>query len=157
MPKQPLPTYYLNGEAITWVTSFKYLGIMYDRKSNFESHVSYLKNKIRPKMNLLKSMAGARWGTKTKTLKRHYLSNIRSILEYGSQAMLTASEKARNGIETLQNNALRVILHASTATPTEVLQAEAGILPINSRRDIQAIKMLAKIVASPKPHLSREL
>ena len=70
MPKQPLPTYFLNGQAIDWVTEFKYLGIMYDRKLNFESHVSYLRNKLRPRLNLLKSMAGAKWGTKTKTLKK---------------------------------------------------------------------------------------
>ena len=149
---QPLPTYYLNGEPITWVNEFKYLGVMYDKKLNFVSHVAYLRNKLRPKINLLKSMAGAQWGTSTKTLKRYYLSNIRSVLEYGSQAMLTASEKARNDIEVIQNICLRIILHAPPGTPTEVLQAEAGILPINSRRDIQAIKLLAKIAANPLSH-----
>ena len=150
--RDALPTYYLNGEPVEWVKKYKYLGVMYDKRLNFKEHVSYLKKKLRPKINLLKSLAGASWGTSTKTLRRYYLSNIRSILEYGGCAMLTACESTCADIEAIQNNCLRIILHAPPGTPTEVLQAEANVLPIFSRRSIQAIKLLAKIAASPKPH-----
>ena len=90
-------------------------------------------------------MAGPNWGTNTDTLIKYYTSHIRSILEYGNVAMLTACQTADKKIETIQNNCLRIVLGISQDTPQEILCAETGCLPLHIRRKAQAAKFFLLI------------
>ena len=152
-----LPTFYLDGKAIEWVDQFKYLGVILDHRLSFVKHAKYIENKVRPRINLLKSMAGPNWGTNTDTLRKYYTSHIRSILEYGNVAMLTACQTADKKIETIQNNCLRIVLGVSQDTPQEILCVETGCFPLYIRREAQAAKYFLKLCAKEWDHPIKEI
>ena len=80
----PDPELFLDKTKIEVVPEFKFLGIIFDNKLSFLSHVTVLKNKCKKALNLLKVVAHSDWGADRKVLIRLYRSLIRSKLDYGS-------------------------------------------------------------------------
>jgi hypothetical protein len=64
------------------VNETKFLGLIFDSKLSFKSHIAYLKNKCLKAMNLLGVVANTDWGADSTTLLRLYRSIIRSKLDY---------------------------------------------------------------------------
>jgi len=118
---------------IEWVESHKFLGIIIDRKLNFNNHVEYILSRCNKRINLMKSLASVKHGVKAKILKTYYVQAVRSIIDYAAPALLLASKTTLKKIEIMQNKALRLITGAPNWTKTLNLQKETEILSIENR------------------------
>ena len=61
----PDPDLKLYGSSIPVVEETKFLGLMFDRRLNFKSHLKYLKDKCLKAINLLRVVAHTDWGAHT--------------------------------------------------------------------------------------------
>ena len=62
----------------------KFLGLLFDKKLNFKSHVQYVKKKCQKALNILRVVGHTDWGADKSTLLKLYRSLVRSKLDYGT-------------------------------------------------------------------------
>ena len=77
------PTLHLNGQAIPVKDEAKFLGLVFDKKLDFKSHISYLKKKCQKALNILKVVSHTDRGADKSTLLKLYRTLVRSKLDYG--------------------------------------------------------------------------
>jgi len=58
----PHPQLFLNGSPIPVVEEVKFLGVIFDKKFSFLSHLRYLKNRCTKALNLLRVVVHTSWG-----------------------------------------------------------------------------------------------
>ena len=100
--------YFLKGFKLLRVHQVKDLGVVFDDKLNFSSHVSYIVSKANSMLGFLK-----RNSTDFKdpyTLKAIYCSLVRPLLEYCSVIWCPGTKKLIIRIENIQKNFLRFAL-----------------------------------------------
>ena len=61
------PNLYLRNELLKFESDVKFLGVLFDEKLTFETHILELTKKCKNRLNLLKSMCGNSWGANTET------------------------------------------------------------------------------------------
>ena len=144
-----LHTLKLNGTIIPVVEETKFLGLIFDRKLNFVSHIKYLKDKCLKAMNLLRVVSHTDWGADTETLLRLYRSHVRSKLDYGCVVYGSARASYLESLDRVQNQALRICLGAFRTSPISSVHVEANEMPINLRRDKLALQYILKLKSNP--------
>ena len=133
-PSAPLT---LSGADIPIVNSFKYLGMTLDSKLLFGDHISDIRNRCLKRLNILRCISGQKWGADRKTLLQLYTSLIRPILEYNGFLFNNISQTRAAALETVQNEALRIITGAFRTSPVVSLLAEVNIPSLAHRRMLQ--------------------
>jgi hypothetical protein len=58
----------------------------------WKQHITSAEAKARRKMNIMRKLAGTKWGANEKILKSVYQGNVRPHLEYGSSSWMTAAQ-----------------------------------------------------------------
>ena len=76
------PALYIYGSQIPVVDESKFLGVIFDQKLSFISHIKYVKAKCLKALNLLKVLSHTSWGADRTALLHLYRSLIRSKLDY---------------------------------------------------------------------------
>jgi ribonuclease HI len=109
----------------------KFLGLIFDQRLNWNSHINYIIEKSKPKINLLRSIAGQSWGAGKMALLKIYKSLIKSRMEYGSELFYTASKTNLKKLESIQYQSLKVCASARHGTSLIALQNECGDPPIH--------------------------
>ena len=95
--------------SISPSTETKLLGVTVDNKLSFNSHVDSLISKTNSRIFLMRQLKTA--GLNADGLKTYFITNIRSILLYGSPAWYTLlSQTCKDSLELIQRSATRVIL-----------------------------------------------
>ena len=87
------PTITLNGKNIEFVNSFKYLGVIFDKKLNWNEHVKAQAKKAKAALMIGRRMVGNSWGLNPKTTHWLYTAIVRPILTYGCVIWTTSLEK----------------------------------------------------------------
>ena len=96
----------INGESVKIENKAKFLGIIFDSQLNWNSHVSYIVDKCKKRLNLLYGRYPEINGEPTKkTLLMIYRSLIRSILDYGAVALDSMSESNKKKLDVIQMKA----------------------------------------------------
>jgi len=95
------PQLLLNGSPIPVVEEVKFLGIIFDKKLSFLSHLRYLKNKCTKALNLLCVVAHTSWGADQQTLSHLYRSLVRSKLDYGLLDLLPMLCARQHGADSM--------------------------------------------------------
>lgn len=127
--------------------SARYLGLIFDRKLNWNQHIQYVKQKVISKLNILTYLSGAAWGINQNLTRLLYLNMIRPIIDFG----LTIYGKNNliiDQINKLQNVCIRKVLSVLNSTPTNNLNAESVIPPINIRQNYLTDKLLIKAMSA---------
>ena len=145
----PEPELKLNGTPIPVVEETKFLGLIFDRKLNFVSHIKYLKDKCLKAMNLLRVVSHTDWGADTETLLRLYRSHVRSKLDYGCVVYGSARASYLESLDRVQNQALRICLGAFRTSPISSLHVEANEMPLSLRREKLALQYILKLKSNP--------
>ena len=140
----------LNNNVIPVVNSFKYLGIVLDRRLTFSAHIDHIKQKCSRRLNLLRSISGTTWGADRKTLLYLYTSLIRPVIEYNAFLFDNISTTQSNRLEVIQNAALRVATGALKTTNTYTMNIETNIPQLASRRKQQLVKYYIRADARPE-------
>ena len=129
-----------NGSALKRVDSVKFLGMVFDRRLSWKNHVDYLVTKCKKRINLLKVLAGSKWGADKETMLIVYKGLILSCMDYGCEVYDSATKTLKNKLEVVQNQALRLCSGALSCTSISALQVDCGILPLDLRREYLQVK-----------------
>ena len=78
------PTITLDGKNIEFVSSFKYLGVIFDKKLKWNEHVKVQAKKAKAALMIGRRMVGHNWGLNPKTTHWLYTAIVRPVLTYGS-------------------------------------------------------------------------
>ena len=141
----PHPDLLLNGVKIPVVEETKFLGLIFDSKLSFQSHLKYLKDRCVKALNLLRVIGHTDWGADTETLLRLYRSHVRSKLDYGCVVYGSARNSYLKCLDSIQNAAIRTCLGAFRTSPISSLHVEANELPIDLRRPKLCLQYMNKL------------
>ena len=120
------PDLTIAAEPIAFSTEAKFLGMTFDHKLSWESHIKLLKSICIRKLNLLKCLSKLSWGADRQTLLHIYRALIRSKLDYGCIIYQAASKTALSILDPVHHAALRLCTGAFRSSPTVSLCVESG-------------------------------
>ena len=125
------PKIYLRNQLVPLENKPKLLGVTFDSLHKFSHHVKASINNTKPKINILKSLAGTDWGQDQETLVRTYKSIGRSVLEYGAtiwSPIISSSQWQK--LQVVQNQALRVATGCLKMSSLDHIHQETKVLPL---------------------------
>ena len=117
---------YNNGRLLPFCPTPTYLGVKLDRSLTFCHHLVPLRKKLSSRVTLLRRLVGSGWGAGAKTLRIAILSLVYS-------AVWCRSAHTRL-IDSVLNDALRIVTGCLRPTPTDHLPVLLGIQPSELRR-----------------------
>ena len=121
------------GNEIPVVETFKYLGVIFDKKLTYKNHIEYLIAKCSKRLNLQRLLTSTSWGASQKSLLMLCRASIRSVIDYGLQAYFFAAKCHTAKVEKVNNQALRLCCGAMRSTPICVLEVDCNEMPLHIR------------------------
>lgn len=134
----------LDGHKIKCVGEKKFLGLWFDHRMLWTTHINYLKDECSRALKLVKTVAFSKRKTDTKILLRIYKTLILPKLDYGCLAYGTASQQIFKKLDPIHNQALRLCLGAFHTTPIISLEIESNLHSLSYRRKVLGIKYYAR-------------
>ena len=124
---------YNNGKLLPFYPTPTYLGVKLDRSLTFRHHLVALRKKLSSRITLLlRRLVGSGWGAGAKTLRIATLSLVYSTAEYCTSVWCRSAHTRL--IDSVLNNALRMVTGCLRPTPTDHLPILSGIQPAELRR-----------------------
>jgi hypothetical protein len=143
-----IPHLELNGQTLEAVPTHKILGLKFDEKLEWKSHMTYIKEKVNKRLNLLKALSGLRWGADQDILLRIHQMMVLSVIEYGAAAYSSARPRTLKILDPLHNQGIRLALGAFRSSRIENLLCEAGMTTLQHRRNLITTQTAIKVAAS---------
>ena len=112
------------------VNEIKFLGVTFDAKLNWTSHIQNIEATMFRKINILRSLTGKNWGAKGCDMVHIYRAWALPNITYGCVAFLTVSDKGLSKIQVLQNTLIRSAFKLPRDTPIRYLHERANIIKI---------------------------
>ncbi|GBN23770.1 hypothetical protein AVEN_104382-1 [Araneus ventricosus] len=112
----PDPEFQLNGSPIPIVQGTKFLGIVFDTKLTFRSHIKHLKTKCIRTLNIMKVLSNTSWGAGKVSLMRIYRSLVRPKLDYGMPVYGSAAKSTSKMLDSVHHQGLRIATGAFRTT-----------------------------------------
>ena len=125
-------TVYNNDRLLPFCPTPTYLGVKLDRSLTFRHHLVALHKKLSLRVTLLRQLVGSGWGAGAKTLRIATLSLVYSTAEYC--APVWCCDAHTRLIDSVLNDALRIVTGCLRPTPTDHLPVLSGIQPAELRR-----------------------
>ena len=104
-----------------------YLSVKLDRTLTYRHHLETLRKKLSTRDSLLRQLVGSRWSTGAKTLRTAALSLIYLTAEYCAPAGCRSAHTRL--INSVLNDALRIVTGCQRPTPTDNLPVLSSIQP----------------------------
>ena len=123
---------YSNGRLLPFCPTPTYLGVKLDRSLTFRHHLVALRKKLSSRVTLLRRLVGSGWGAGAKTLRIATLSLVYSTAEYCAPVWCRSAHTRL--IDSVLNDALRIVTGCLRPTPTDHLPVLSGIQPAELRR-----------------------
>lgn len=114
-----------NNVCLKEVVSSKFLGIWVDSKSSWNTHISYLAEKV---CKITYAMRILSRFCNIELLRTLYFGNINSVISYGIPFWGTSPNLTR--IFKLQKRIIKIMMHVSNRTHTKPLFKKLNILPV---------------------------
>ena len=118
---------YNNGGLLLFCPTLTYLGVKLDRSLTFRHHLVALRKKLSSRVTLLRRLVGSGWGAGAKTLRIATLSLVYSTAEYCAPVWCCSAHTRL--IDSVLNDALRIVTGCLRPTPTDHLPILSGIQP----------------------------
>ena len=123
---------YNNGRLLSFCPTPTYHGVKLDRSLTFRQHLMALRKKLSSRVTLLRRLVGSGWGAGAKTLRTATLSLVYSTAEYCAPVLCRSAHTRL--IDSVLNNALRIVTVCLRPTPTNHLPVLSGIHSSELRR-----------------------
>ena len=123
---------YNNGRLLPFCPTPTYLGVKLDGSLTFRHHLVALRKKLSSRVTLLMRLVGSGWGAGAKTLRIATLSLVYSTAEYCTPVWCRSAHT--HLIDSVLNDALRIVTGCLHPTPTDHLPVLSGIHPAELRR-----------------------
>ena len=147
---QDIPDLFLDGVKINFQTSLKILGITFDNRLRYDSHLKSLRDKTFKSLNILKTISRTQYGGDRKTMLLLYKNLVRSKLEYGTQCFGNASDRTLKILDPIHHAGIRLCTGAFRTSPVASVLAEAGEPPLSIRRHILNTNYSLKLSRFPQ-------
>ena len=109
-----------------------------------------IKQKCTHRLNTLRTLTGTGFGQQKETLTLIFKQYIRSVWEYASPAWApNLAITHHNTLQTIENNALRIITGCTQNTPTNHLHYETQVLALQDHINMRGTQFLAAPIANP--------
>ncbi|XP_020296074.1 uncharacterized protein LOC109861009 [Pseudomyrmex gracilis] len=125
----------------------KFLGVYIDYKLSWKKHVVMTRNKVLPRVNILKAIAGIKWGAHPLVLMTAYKGLVRSVFEWGCQVTFPLGEQEMQVLDRLQYACVRVACGLMRTTPTNVLLDLVCEQPLMYRHRYLLSKYVCRVLA----------
>ena len=123
---------YNNGRLLPFCPTPTYLGVKLDRSLTFRHHLVALRKILSSLITLLRRLVGSGWGAGAKTLCIAALSLVYSTAEYCTPVWCRSAHTRL--INSVLNDALRILTGCLRPTPMDHLSILSGIQPAELRR-----------------------
>jgi ribonuclease HI len=123
----------INNVQLAQKSEFKYLGMILHRKLNWHPHIKDITMKCLRRMNLLKCLAGVRWGAHPEVLLILYRCFIAPIIEYGFFCLTQAPKSQLIKLERIQLACLRICFGLMRSTHTGSIEVICGVPSVKIR------------------------
>ena len=135
----------IDNVVIPTVKNPKILGLTFDPKLTYNSHISKTSDKARNTLKLLKALTSTKLGKQKETIVATYKAITRPILEYVSTICSPiASTTGITKLQTIQNMALRIATGCTSDTNIQHLHNETNILPQNAHLKLHSSQLRQK-------------
>ena len=143
------PDLYFNHLKVEKVPIHKHLGVLFDEKLNFDSHIKSITDKVTKSICILRKL---RLSVPRHSLITIYKSFIRSHLEYGDLIYDQPNNAAfSNKLESIQYNAALGITGAVRGTSRKKLYNELGLENLSSRRWYRKLCLFYQLLKNQTP------
>jgi hypothetical protein len=151
----PMDILKINNEAIEFVEEIKYLGIIIDKKLDFNSHLDYVCKKINKKYHMLRRL---KMKLTTESMIILYNSLIGPHIDYCSTILFLLNDTQLKKIQKIQNKIMRLILNVRWDTHIREMVYTLQWQTIKQRIYFNTIKFLYKIDHEKMPgYMKRKL
>ena len=123
---------YNNGRRLPFCPTPTYLGVKLDRLLTFRHRLVALRKNLSSRVTLLRRLVGSGWGAGAKTLRIATLSLVYSAAEYCAPVWCRSAHTRL--IDSVLNDALRIVTGCLRLTPTDHLPVLSNIQPAELRR-----------------------
>ena len=120
-----LQIFYNNDRLLPFCPTPTYLGVKLDRSLTFRHYLVALRKKLSSRATLLRRLVGSGWSAGAKTLRIATLSQIYWIAEYCAPVWCRSAHTRL--IDSVLNDALRIVTGCLRPTPTDHLPILSGI------------------------------
>ena len=131
------------------VDETRFLGLIFDKRLTFQSHIEDLKTRCLKSLNVLKVVSSTDWGADSKVLLRLYQALVRSKLDYGCIVYGSAAKSHLKKLDPIHNSGLRISLGAFRTSPIPSLYTEAGETSLELRRLKLSLNYVCKLKSNP--------
>ena len=138
----------IDNDVLSMKREYKYLGLIFDSKLTYRSHVKCVTDRCHKRLNLLRLLSGTTWGASKPCLLTIYRTLIRPVMEYCFETYLFASNYVSESLQKIQNAALRVCCGAVQSTPVFALQHSCKEYPIHLRHLYACLKYKSYLLAT---------
>ena len=151
----PTPELYLGTSAIKKVHSHTHLGLTFDSKLTWKSHVERISKKASQRLGNVKRI---RHLIPRKTSLNLFKTLVRPIIEYADVVFDNMSIELQQKLDGIQREALIMTTGAYRRTPTENLYSDTGLERLSDRRYQHRLAVYYKMVNNISPaYLSNNL
>ena len=138
------------GSDLTLCRTPKILGVTLDTHFTFTPHTQSVCERIRPRLNILKSLASTTWGQSKEVLIITYKALIKSVMTYAAPIWFpNSSPSAIAKLQVIQNAALRIATGSHKMAAVAHLHSETEMLPVANSLSLLCSQYLA---SSLRPH-----
>ena len=125
----------LGNHKIPQKESTQFLGMTLDSRLNWEEHIEKTRAKAKRALNIIKIVAGKKWGADRKTLKKLYSAICRLKIDYGCQLYGTATKSRLKKLDSIHREGIRIYTGAFKTSPMESLHVEANEPALYKKRN----------------------
>jgi ribonuclease HI len=139
-------------------TALRWLGVHFDSKLSFKTHVESWATKARATANGLRAIGNTTRGAPARLLRQAVTACVLPVATYAAETWWPSASRQQSGktvsngtktlvakLDTVQNNALRAILPVWKTTPVAAMQRESGLTPmeiyLDAKRRAAAVRM----------------
>ena len=124
-----------------------YLGVKLDKTLAFHHHLEALRKKLSTRVALLRRLAGSGWSSGAKTLRISALSLVYFTAKYCAPVWCRSTHTRL--IDSILNDALRIVTRCLHPTPTEGLPVLASIQPAELRQLETTLSLANRAIHDP--------
>ena len=139
------PQIFVEGQPVKLDKEPKLLGVIFDTMYTFSKHAKKTVAKAKSKINIIKQLAGSKWGQDKDTMLLTYKAIGRSTLEYATPIWGPAiSDTHWSNLQTVQNQALRAATGCLMMTNQDHLHQECKVMPLREHSELLTKQFLAR-------------
>ena len=145
----------LNGEKVKWVPYYNYLGVIVGGAQAKNQEVNTIIHRCQERLRPLKAMAWNGRGASILVLRMMYIAFVRSVIDYAAPVLIHLGKSKFKKIETIQNDAMRIILGCPKTAKIINLRYELNLPSLWDRiREIN-VTIGVKILRGPDNTITR--